>query len=210
MRKNQANLETRDVYKRWLEHLPPLDNSEDLKRARKLVGEDIVLTKLSKHFVEKLIEQSMQKDPNQVFANIQAPGIKNYRALQRLLKESKVSLETLQKIERGINEFKELLQSCFHQNFQGLLQQLQDYKNKIDQNFKEPTQEKYALLDLDLLKQVRVKEIKNKTQGRVLLRASMQELELPQGALSLQEVSPRSFLLQLCLAIKTIARQIKY
>ncbi|WP_281757242.1 hypothetical protein [Helicobacter suis] len=182
--------------KAWLEHLPPLDNSEDLKRARKLVGEDIVLTKLSKHFVEKLIEQSMQKDPNQVFANIQAPGIKNYRALQRLLKESKVSLETLQKIERGINEFKELLQSCFHQNFQGLLQQLQDYKNKIDQNFKEPTQEKSALLDLDLLKQVRVKEIKNKTQGRVLLRASMQELELPQGALSLQEVSPRSFLLQ--------------
>ncbi|WP_163534688.1 hypothetical protein [Helicobacter suis] len=182
--------------KAWLEYLPLLDNSEDLKITRKLVGGDIPLAKLSKHFVEKLIKRSMQEDPSQVFANIQVPGIKNYCALQRLLKESKVSLETLQKIERGIKEFKELLQSCFHPNFQDLLQQLQDYKNKIDQNFKEPTQEKYALLDLDLLKQVRVKEIKDRIQGRVLLKASMQELELPQGVLSLQEVSPRSFLLQ--------------
>ncbi|WP_163564006.1 hypothetical protein [Helicobacter suis] len=182
--------------KAWLEYLPLLDNSEDLKITRKLVGEDIPLAKLSKHFVKKLIEQSMQKDPSQVFANIQVPGIKNYRALQHLLKESKISLETLQKIERGIKDFKELLQSCFHQNFQDLLQQLQDYKNKIDQNFKEPTQERYALLDLDLFKQVRVKEIKDRIQGRVLLRASIQELKLSQDTLPLQEVSPKLPILQ--------------
>ncbi|WP_163533413.1 hypothetical protein [Helicobacter suis] len=108
--------------KAWLEYLPLLDNSEDLKITRKLVGGDIPLAKLSKHFVEKLIKRSMQEDPSQVFANIQVPGIKNYCALQRLLKESKVSLETLQKIERGIKEFKELLQSCCHPNFQDLLQ----------------------------------------------------------------------------------------
>ncbi|WP_233705806.1 hypothetical protein [Helicobacter felis] len=54
--------------------------------------------------------------------------------------------------------------------------QLQAYERDIRCNFKEPTQEKYALVDLQLVQEIDMAKIATDTK-RILLHSSAQELE---------------------------------
>ncbi|WP_104689924.1 hypothetical protein [Helicobacter felis] len=68
-----------------LEHLPLLNDSQDLELAKKLVGGKIPWAKLTPHFQKELANKALQNKPF-VFVEIQAQdleqGIQSHHTLQ--------------------------------------------------------------------------------------------------------------------------------
>ncbi|WP_104682780.1 hypothetical protein [Helicobacter felis] len=87
-----------------------------------------------------------------------------------------------------------LLERYPHLDLQAPLLQFQAYERDIRCNFKEPTQEKYALVDLQLVQEIDMAKIATDTK-RIFLHSSAQELE-KNISTPLQTIYPKSALLK--------------